>query len=188
MSSFSRRFFPDQLPQRPLGLKEPRLDGAQGHGGDGRDFLEGKIADDMEEERRALRQRQPVDERIEGLGLFCAEEGLARVVPGVLWGAAITLVPENGGGAPAVAEMLEAALVGDAEEPGRELGVVPQAPEVRDRPDEGILDDVERRLPVAREPAGIGEEAELMLAKQLVPGRFIVAAGGLDKGVERIGH
>jgi hypothetical protein len=27
-----------------------------------------------------------------------------------------------------------------------------------------------------------------MLAKQLVPGRFIVAAGGLDKGVERIGH
>jgi hypothetical protein len=59
---------------------------------------------------------------------------------------------------------------------------------VRDRPDEGILDDVERRLPVAGEPAGIGEEAELMLAKQLVPGGFIVAAGGLDKGVEGIGH
>ena len=133
----------------------------------------------------ALRGRELREERAELGGLLGAEEDLRR--PGVAAGVVGEQIAGNEFAA-GLAEMLEALLVGDAEEPTAELGVVAQVAEVARGADKGGLDEVEAGLLVADEFEDVGIQRQLVAAKEDAP-RCRRAGPGLRHGQWfRFGH
>jgi len=85
------------------------------------------------------------------------------------------LLPERGAFPPA--PELEAFLVGDAEEPAAEFGVLAQAGDVADGGNEGLLDNVQACLLVADHLEDINIQRQLVAAKQSAPSLRISGFG-----------
>ena len=181
-------------------MVEAGFHGAEGGVGDAGDFGEREIFEDVQEEDGALGKREGLDEGEESVGLFALEDLLKRVVGGgvgevfegakIVGGSGIGIAGTEGGrrlfeavgGEAGAAEVLDAALVGDAEEPGGEAGVVAEGGEVADRGGEGFLDEVEGGGVVADEFGDVGVERELVGFEKLIPGVEVVCAGGAEEG------
>lgn len=169
----------EAFAQGAAGVEEAGFHRAEGGGGDLGDGFEREIFEEMENEDGALGRRQFVDEGEEGGGLFGAEETVARIGREVVGRDGQGGVVE-GFFAAGAAPLLDDFLVGDAEEPGAEAGVVAQGAEVAMGGDEGVLDDVESGGLVAEEFPGVGEERELVTVEQGPPRGAVTGAGGGD--------
>jgi hypothetical protein len=179
-----------ELAQGAFGVMQAGFHRAERHGGDGGDFFEGKIFEHVEQKRGALRGGKFFHEDEKRFGVFGADERVARVVErgvGEIVGVVVG-VGEEIFVAAFAAELLHAALVGDAEEPRGELGVVAERGDVAHGVGEGFLHEVQRGVAVAGEFGDVGEERQLMLLEERVPGLSIVTAGGLDEVGELFGH
>jgi hypothetical protein len=142
-------------------VEEAGLYRAERGGGDLGDGFERELFEEVKQEDSALGRRKLVDEGEEGGGLLGAEKAVARVGR-VVVGSGGECVGIEGLFASGAAPVLEDFLVGDAEEPGAEAGVVAERAEVSVGGDERVLDEVERGGFVTEEFLGVGEEGELV--------------------------
>lgn len=142
----------------------------------------------MKEKGRALGEGKPVDEGVEGHGLLRREENVPGIETPVIEFRRSGLVGKKRVLTPGSAQMKEALLVGDPKKPGAEFPVLAQAPDMGQSADKPLLDNVEGRLAVTEEAFRIGKQGKLVSAEKLFPGGRIMTAGGLNKGVEGLGH
>ena len=169
------------------------FDRAKRHGGDGGDFIEGKVLQHVEEQGRTLRGVQLREEGEPFVGRLAPKEerarvGCARVGPvgRSVWIALGRNGSENISLTTDAAELLQAFLVGDAKEPRGEAAVVAQAGDVTDGSGEGLLHDVKRGVVVTEQLGGIGVERQLVPLEEGVPGvRVMLAGGGKEMGIGR---
>lgn len=168
------------------GVEEAGFDGAERGGGDFGDGFERKVLDEVEQEDGALGRGEFVDESEEGGGLFGAEEAVAGIGREVVGrggeGVAVERLLAAG-----AAPVLDDLLVGDAEEPGAEAGVVAEGGEVAVGGDEGILHEIEGGGLVVKEFLGVGEERELVAVEEGAPAGGPSGARGGHGGSEVAG-
>lgn len=157
--------------------------GAHRDGGDDGDFLEREFFEDMEQQRGSLGRGQLLHQDEKSRGVFRAHQlGPGIIDAGIHEVVRLALgVGKYIAGASIAPQVLQAALVGDAEKPGDETGIIAQGADVPNRSNEGFLDDVERGVAVADEFGHIGIERQLALFEKGVPGVGIVATGSLKQ-------
>src|SRR5829696_5972773 len=173
--SFSR------MLQRPAklvpGAVDVGLDGAEGEIEGGGDLLVRPALDVSKQDARSVLGPEPgdgpLDRRSQLLGLHLLEGGLRRI--GKLDGGGHHRI--GGGGVRgaihahrielAAAQMIDRDVVGDLEQPGRELELRAIAIEVREHLDEAVLGQVLRELPIAHHAEDQREHRALVPANQL---------------------
>ncbi len=159
---------------------QPRFDGSKICFGGFGDLFEGEIFQVVQQKNGAMRERQGFDQRHEGGLIFTANENFVRRF-GIANEVIMHLFLEETIVLALAPPELNAALMGDPEEPGAELLVVAQAVKIADRVDESLLHDIQGGLLVSHEFGHERVEGQLVAPEEDVPGGGIPRAGGRNR-------
>ena len=163
-------------PQRVRGVVEPRLDGPEGHAELGGNLGERQAEVVVEDEDRALLQRQPPESALHRVTL---EDGAVVVASRRLIG----WEQSNVGRPVATALGLSVACVDEeAPQPGVEAIDIPELRQLPPGEDERLLDGVFREPEIAQDPIRNREESIASGARQAGKGVLISGSRSLDEG------